>query len=143
MVTHIKDNQGFTIIELLIVVAIIGVLVAIAYPSYTDKIKKTARTDMMTSMLSIAQTIESQKVASGGYANIDSSAITKLEGAYPRNGDKNYNLTIAPQPLTSNWVITATPTSSLMSSDGKLTLNAEGIKCRASACGLQSEWRDQ
>ena len=62
-------QQGFTLIELMIVVAIIGVLAAIAYPSYQRYVIKTKRTDMMTELQNIASQIESRKLAQGSYTN--------------------------------------------------------------------------
>ncbi|MGB1950274.1 MAG: type IV pilin protein [Marinobacter sp.] len=49
-----RTQQGFTLIELMIVVAIVGILAAIAYPSYRDSVMKTQRTDAMTSLSRLA-----------------------------------------------------------------------------------------
>ena len=132
-------QQGFTLIELMIVVAIIGVLAAIAYPSYQRYVIKTKRTDMMTEMQNIASQIESRKLAQGSYTN----AGTGLNGSFPRGGTALYTITLAPTPLTDRWTITATPvSSSQMANDGTLTLNAQGIKCRDTSCGTGQEWNN-
>lgn len=48
-------NNGFTLIEAMIVVVIIAILASIAYPSYTNYVVKTNRTDMQAEMLTIAK----------------------------------------------------------------------------------------
>ena len=142
-------QQGFTLIELMIVVAIIGVLAAIAYPSYQRYVIKTKRTDMMTEMQNIASQIESRKLAQGSYTN----AGTGLDGSFTRSGTALYTIALAPTPLTDSWTITATPvSSSQMATDGTLTLNAQGLKCRdknndgdtqdTGECGMCQEWNN-
>ncbi|SJN44134.1 Type IV pilus biogenesis protein PilE [Psychrobacter sp. JB385] len=145
MMTSIDKNmnQGFTLIELLIVVAIIGILAAIAYPSYLGYIEKGMRTDMMGEMHSIASTIESRKLAQGKYNSI---VTTDLSGAYPKQGEAQYTVSIRPNPLTSQWTIEAKPKSNTrMKNDGTLTLDYQGIKCRNKntdkKCGSGDEWK--
>ena len=137
-----KNNyhqNGFTLIELMIVVAIIGILAAIAYPSYQRYVIKTKRTDMMAEMQNIASQIESRKLAQGTYTN----AGTGLDGSFPRSGTALYTIALAPTPLTERWTSTATPVSSLqIANDGTLTLNAQGVKCRNTSCGMGQEWNN-
>ena len=147
----VSSNQtGFTLVEMMIVVAIIGILAAISYPSYQRYVIKTKRTDMMSEMQNIASEIESRKLAQGSYRAISAQIKADFATAYPRQGTQLYDVTINPNPLappnntlTSKWVITAIPkTNSQMSSDGTLTLNYQGIKCRGSVCGTGSEWNE-
>lgn len=145
-----KKDKGFTLIEMMIVVAIIGILAAIAYPSYQRYVIKTKRTDMMTEMQNIASEIESRKLAQGSYSAISAAVKTSFATEYPRQGTQLYDVTINPtvltppdNTLTSKWIITATPkTNSQMANDGILTLNYQGIKCRGSVCGSGKEWND-
>tara|TARA_R100001369_G_scaffold9549_1_gene22309 strand:- start:1643 stop:2104 length:462 start_codon:yes stop_codon:yes gene_type:complete len=147
METSNKPN-GFTLIELMIVVAIIGVLAAIAYPSYQRYVIKTKRTDMMSEMQNIASEIESRKLAQGSYSAISAAVKTDFATAYPRQGTALYDVTINPitltppdNILTNKWIITATPkTGTQMASDGNLSLNYQGIKCRAAVCGTGDDW---
>ncbi|MEC9444072.1 MAG: type IV pilin protein, partial [Pseudomonadota bacterium] len=101
----INNSHGFTLIELMITVAIIGVLAAIAYPSYQGYIERGHRTDMMSEMHNIASTIESRKLAQGKYNSV---VTTDLVGNYPQN-EALYTVAIDPNPLSSTWIITATP----------------------------------
>ena len=142
-VTVFKKQSGFTLIELMIVIAIIGILVAIAYPSYQQYVIKTKRTDMMSEMHNIASEIQSRKLAQGSYSN---ALITGLSGDYPKQGDTLYTVSFTPNPLTSDWSIIATPKNgSQMANDGTLSLNFQSIKCRGDdpnkKCGTGDEWR--
>ena len=137
----ISKHQGFTLIEMMIVVAIIGVLAAIAYPSYQQYVIKTKRTDMMSEMQNIASEIESRKLAQGSYSAISVGVQTDFAIAYPRQGTQLYDVTIT-NPLVAKWTMTATPKSGQMANDGTLTLNYQNIKCRVSVCGSGKEWND-
>ena len=146
----LSKQQGFTLIEMMIVVAIIGILAAIAYPSYQSYVIKTKRTDMMSEMQNIASEIESRKLAQGSYSAISAGVKTDFATAYPRQGTQLYDVTIDPSvltpsdnTLTSKWIITAAPKpNSQVIKDGTLTLNYQGIKCRGSVCGTGKEWSE-
>lgn len=135
-----RTQQGFTLIEMMIVVAIIGILAAIAYPSYQGYIERGNRADMMAEMHNIASEIQSRKLAQGSYSN---ALITGLGGDYPKQNPL-YNVSFTPDPLTSVWTITATPEDGQMANDGNLSLNFQGVKCRGSGvdaeCGTGDEW---
>lgn len=140
----IRQQKGFTLIELMIVLAIIGVLAAIAYPSYQQYVIKSKRADMMSEMHNIASEVQNRKLAQGRYAGI---VVTDLTVNYPRQGTALYTVAITPNPLTSQWTITAAAIlGTQMASDGNLSLNYQGIKCRivntTRKCGTDNEWNN-
>lgn len=139
MIKRIYPNQhGFTLVELMITVAIIGILAGIAYPNYQRYVIKSKRTDMMSEMHNIAAQIESRKMAQGSYSN---ALTTGLGGNYPQQGVALYAVTFTPSPLTANWTITATPkTGTQVATDGILTLDHQGIKCRDAVCSTGDDW---
>lgn len=152
MVKH--NMKGFTLIELMIVVAILGILAAIAYPSYQGYIEKGKRVDMMAEMQQIASKIEANKITYKRYDRIPlneifTNTVTGSSTTFPSTGTALYNVTITPVSGNRlngrNWTLTATPISGRqMANDGALTLNPQGNKCRGSGpskvCGFGDEW---
>lgn len=146
-----RQTRGFTLIELMIVVAIIGVLAAIAYPSYTGYVQKANRADMMSEMQQIASKIEANKITYRRYDRVPLSSI--LSGTVAANGSVNfptagsalYIVTVTPNNTTTltskDWLIRAVPiTGARMANDGNLSLNYLGIKCRGNICSAGNDW---
>lgn len=146
-----QSMRGFTLIELMIVVAILGILAAIAYPSYQGYIERTNRADMMTEMQQIASRIEANKITYKRYDRIPlnevySNAVTNAATTFPNSGAALYNVTINPVSGSNvggqNWTIRATPVAGQrMANDGSLTLDSTGQKCRDTYCGSGNEWK--
>ena len=67
--TKVKKNSGFTLIELMIVVAIIGILAAIAMPAYNDSVRKGKRADGKAKLTALANTLERCYTQYGSYNN--------------------------------------------------------------------------
>ena len=59
----VKMIKGFTLIELMIVVAIIAILAAIAYPSYQEYVRKTKRIESQAELIALAGQLQRYKVA--------------------------------------------------------------------------------
>ncbi|MEJ2622562.1 MAG: type IV pilin protein [Candidatus Thiodiazotropha sp.] len=80
-----KPNAGFTLVELLIVVAIVSILAAIAYPSYVDSVRKGRRNDGMAAVMDAAQRLEVFRSNNASYTtNLASLGIddTSDDGYY-------------------------------------------------------------
>jgi len=90
-------QKGFTLIEVMIVVAILGIISAIALPSYTKYVEKSRRTDAKVELLKIAQLQESFFAQNLSYA--ENLATLGLVGTTVFSGDGHYVVTmLAPQP---------------------------------------------
>ena len=62
-----KKNKGFTLIEMMIVVAIIAILAAISYPSYQNYVRKTKRLEAQSMLMEIANKLQRYKVVNSTF----------------------------------------------------------------------------
>lgn len=123
-----KQN-GFTLIELMVTVAIVGMLASIAYPSYTSYIIKGNRSAAQAQMLDIANRQQQFLLANRAFAStttLNSSGYTlpsTLTGKY------THAVGVGTGTVPS-FTITFTATGN-QTSDGNITLNSDGVKAPA------------
>lgn len=138
-----RRSFGFTLIELMIAVAIVGILAAIAYPSYQDQVRKGRRADAMAQLVTLAQAYERYYTSNNTYVGFWDTVPANQKNS-PTEGTAYYVLT-APVETRTAFTLTATRQSAgNQTSDrcGDLSLNQAGTKSIANATAAREEcWR--
>lgn len=97
---HLLKGNGFTLVELMITITIIGVLVAVALPSYGHYVKDGRRADAQQYLMQQAGVLERNYTRLGRYPNaneITFEASDYYTYSYSPNGNTQYNLTAIPK----------------------------------------------
>jgi type IV pilus assembly protein PilE len=132
-------QAGMTLIELLITVAIVGILAAIAYPSYQDHVARAKRAEAKGILLETAQFMERNYTTNSCYHRTDNSCTMAANlglpfAQSPKTGTASYNITIAypdtaPCTLGQCFILSAAPTGNMTGDAcGTLSLTHTGIQ---------------
>ncbi len=139
-----KKNTGFTLIELITAVAIIGILAAVAFPSYVEHLKRGKRTAAESFMRTLGNNEEQQMLNTRCYFNYPTDASCAPPSiTIPSEVSTNYTVTIAtsagPPP---GYTITATPTSTFSDAKcGTLSVTNTGTKNSTGTDTVSNCWR--
>jgi type IV pilus assembly protein PilE len=122
-------SAGFTLIELMITVAIIGILTSIAYPSYQDSIMKSRRVDAQGALMGLANAMERYYTVNNTYVGATVGPAGIYSATSPVDGGTAYyNLSI-PASSSSAYQIQAAPTGPQTNDKcNTLTLNQTGVR---------------
>lgn len=130
-----KRQTGFNLIELMVTIAIIGIIVGIAYPSYTEYILKSRRTAAQADLTELSQWLERQFTTNMSYLN-NGAAPTLPFTQSPREGAAHYNLKFKGSVTAQNYELLAEPVGNqIKDSCSSLTLSRSGARTAAkSSC---------
>jgi type IV pilus assembly protein PilE len=133
-------REGFTLIEVMITVAIVAILAAVAYPSYIDQVRRGNRAEAKGIMLEDAQFLERNYTVNSCYHRTDadcasSANVTLPHAQSPTTGTAKYNITVdytVPTPCSPSgqcFTLSAAPTGSMTGDAcGTLTLTHTGVR---------------
>lgn len=123
-------TSGFTLIEVLMVVAIIGLIAAIGYPSYQEQVRKARRAEGMGELLEMADRLERRYSDQGTYAGINADAlygITTADNTRPTTNG-HYKLDIVSADAVQFTISAAPQGNQTKDKCGTFTMTSQGVK---------------
>ena len=124
--TGLSRVRGFTLIELMVVVAVIAILAAIAVPNYQESVRKARRAQAKADLVELAQLLERRHTVNNSYAGALPYAVS------PKDPGATVFYNIAPASIPAGaqtFTLTATPTGAQANDRcGNLSLSSAGAK---------------
>jgi len=120
--TKMTKVKGFTLIEVMIVVAIIGILAGIAYPSYMESVRKSNRSDAKVELNDVAQRLQRCFTAYSKYDDDNCGVYKQLSEGDEEiiSREKFYAITLSAISATT-YELTATPEAGTTQANDKCT----------------------
>ena len=129
----IQSNAGFTLVELMIAVAIIAIIAAIALPLYQNQVEQTRRTTAQADLLELAQWMERRYSNGFDYRDGGNNPVLPFTQS-PQTGTAFYNISFSVNATRDTYTLQAVPTGAQANDDcGTLTLNDGGVRGAAQA----------
>ncbi len=124
-----KENRGFTLIELMIAVAVVAILAVVALPSYAEYVKRGTRADAQSFLMEVSLRQQQRLVDRRAYA----ATLGDLGMSVPSSIAGKYSVSIsAPAVVPPTFTVTAAPQGAQTTEGcGTLTVNSNGTRSPA------------
>lgn len=123
--------MGFTLIELMVVVAVVAILVSVAIPSYSDAVRKGKRGQAKADLVEAAQIAERYKTVNGTYTGLSAGTTSadEITPQSPKTGTADYVIATSGTPDATAFKLTATPQAGQAKDRcGTLSIDQAGVK---------------
>lgn len=141
-----RKIRGFTLIELMVVVAVVGILAAIAYPSYQNSIMKSHRAQAKACLLELSQYMERFYTTNMRYDQSSAGVANSLPAGGCRTDgrlDQFYTISFSGQVTATGYTLQAVPQGVQVARDaqcGTLTINQSGVRTKSGTGSLSDCW---
>lgn len=126
-----RNQVGFTLVELMIVVLIVGILAAVAVPAYNGYVQRANRSAAQQFMMEVSSRAEEYRLDARQYPTAIGTGTGELDISVPSDVSNYYDVTLSADNSATppTYTITASPKSGTMQQgESTLTLNSAGVK---------------
>ena len=136
-----RERRGFTLIEIMIVVAIIAIMASIAVPSYLESVRRSNRAEVVATLLEASNWLQRGFTINNTYVGATTATLQAAGfGASPKSGTAKYNLSLTAASTTATgYSLVATPVGTA-DKCGTFTLDETGKRSVSGSASVADCW---